>query len=254
MARTQTQQRIVGNPAARAFGSRAGSKYKTRRPGAAHRPTKKNVGQILGFTLGNPGRKATMAKTQKKHEIHRPKGSGVKSNYKRNPGDKKGHRRRRNPGGVSMGPMVNTAVFAIIGALGSKLGAQMVLGTNNTGWVGYAGNIGVGFALWLAAEKLLKNNPAANGIAVGTLIQLILRALNDYTPIGQYTSSLGMGDYQMQSFVTPQILVDPVNSTEISIPPGWAPQIAAPPLAAAAAGKSASGMSGLYDTRGGGLY
>jgi hypothetical protein len=256
MARTISKQRIIGNPARRAFGSGAGSRYKTRRSGAAHKPSKRsNPGQILGFTLGNPGRKATkMATTQKKHhKTHKPKGSGVKHNYKRNPGHKAvhHHRRRHNPS-TAIGPLVNTAVFAIVGALGSKLGAQMVLGTNNVGWVGYAGNVGVGFALWLAAEKVMKNSAAANGIAVGTLIALILRALNDYTPIGQYTSQLGMGDYQMQSFVTPQILVDPLHSAEVQIPAGWAP-VMLPPPAAVPAGKG-TGVGDLYGTRGGGLY
>jgi hypothetical protein len=249
MARTISKQRIIGNPAGRAFGAGAGSRYKIRRPGA-RKPAKANPGQILGFTLDNPARKVSMAQTHKK-TAHKPKGSGVKSHYKKNPGHKMhAHRRRHNPS-TAIGPLVNTAVFAIVGALGSKLGAQMVLGANNVGWVGYAGNVGAGFALWLAAEKMMRNTAAANGIAVGTVIQLILRALNDYTPIGQYTSQLGMGDYQMQSFVTPQILVDPMNSAEIRIPDGWAPQLAAPAPVAAPAGKT--GVSGLYGG-GGGLY
>jgi hypothetical protein len=76
-----------------------------------------------------------------------------------------------------------------------------------------------------------------------------------------------MGDYQMQSFVTPQVLVDPWRNAEISIPPGWAPRIAAPVApppaqtmtAAVGAGGSGGpkGMGNLYGGRpgiGGDLY
>lgn len=167
------------------------------------------------------------------------------------------NRRRRNPGDLGgIGPLVTNAVFVIVGALGSKLGAQMVLGSNNTGVVGYAGNAAAGAVLWFLADKVLKNKEAAKGVLSGTAVQIVLRLINDYTPFGQYVSNLGMGDYQAQSFVTPQILVNPMRNADIRIPSGWgAPAIAiAPPPAktmTAAAGVApasapASGMSGMY--------
>ena len=160
-------------------------------------------------------------------------------------------------GGI--GPMFTNAVFVIVGALGSKLGAQAVLGTNNVGVVGYAGNAATGAVLWFLAEKVMKNRAAANGIIAGTLVQILLRVINDYTPFGSYVANLGMGDYQMQSFVTPQILVDPMRNANIRVPPGWGP---GPPMSAsagarqvrggtaalpAAAGPVAAGVSG-YDS------
>ena len=121
----------------------------------------------------------------------------------------------------SVGGLVTTGTFAIVGALGSKLGAQLVLGTNNTGPVGYLGNAAIGAGMWFLADKVLKNRNMGHGILIGTVIQIILRVVNDYTPFGSYVANLGMGDYQMQSYVTPQILLDPVNSAAISIPNGW---------------------------------
>ena len=59
--------------------------------------------------------------------------------------------------------MITNAVFVIVGALGSKLGAQAVLGTNNVGLVGYAANAGTGVVHWFLADKVMKNRAAAAG-------------------------------------------------------------------------------------------
>ena len=270
MAVTTQRTRIVGNTGRRAFGS--SSRPKPRPKSVGHR-TRSNVGEIIGFTLGNPGRKAgsMKKKAHKKSASHRPKGYG-KSLYKANPGRKVagGHHmtrysKRRNAGSVSgLGPIVTNALFVIVGALGSKLGAQAVLGANNVGLIGYAANAAAGGVIWFLTEKVMHNRAAAAGVIAGTVVQIILRIINDYTPFGSYVAQLGMGDYQMQSFVTPQVLVDPWNSAEIAIPNGWG--AAAPPMltagggggnamanmtAAAGAGAPAGGGGGLS---GGGLY
>jgi hypothetical protein len=174
-----------------------------------------------------------MAHTKKKaHKSHASAGGYSHSKYKKhNPGGahhKKSYH-HRNPGMLSgIGPLVTNALFVIVGALGSKLGAQMVLGSNNVGAVGYAGNAAAGGVLWFLAEKVMKNRNAASGVIAGTAVQIILRLINDYTPFGQYVSQLGMGDYQMQSFVTPQVLVDPWHSADVAIPPGWGGAAALP--------------------------
>ena len=284
MARTQRTTTVVGNPAHRAFGFPA-----KRRNAPA--PRRSNPAHIIGYTLaGNPGRKkATMAKTKKRHSTKRPRGyagsskmnprrkmmNPARRHHKRNAGVVHHRRRYRNPGSfgeAGVTGLVTNAVFVIIGALGSKLGAQAVLGTNNVGVVGYAGNAAIGAALWFITEKLMKNRAASAGVISGTLVQILLRVINDYTPFGSYVAQLGMGDYQMQSFVTPQILVDPFNSAQIRVPNGWGPgktgympastpMVAAPGGgrgAAAPAATAAPGMSGLYGGRGGplgrGLY
>jgi hypothetical protein len=267
MAQTVRKTRVVGNPGRRAFG----------RPRARPRKRKKsNPGQIVGWTLGNPGRKVNMAKANKKRNA----GSHRQRTYKRraNPAGKTHHKRRihhrrrsnpgrrhyrRNPsngmGGV--GHLITNAVFVVVGAIGSKLGAQVVLGTNNTGPVGYAGNAAAGAILWFLAEKVLKNRTAAEGIVAGTAVGIILRVINDYTPLGSYVNNLGMGDYQMQSFVTPQVLVAPMNNADIRIPNGWGGQSAIPPastmraaVGVPAAAPAASGMGQFNMWGGRGMY
>ena len=167
--------------------------------------------------------------------------------YRRNTG-------RRNPGTGTIGEVITTSTFVIVGALGSKLGAQLVLGSNNTGVVGYAGNLAVGGVLWFLADKVMKNKTAASGIIAGTVAQLILRLINDYTPFGQYLQSAGMGDYQMQSYGTPQILTDPTTNSNLLIPNGWGAPAALPAAAAPmSTGKKGSGMGAAsYDD--GGLF
>jgi hypothetical protein len=255
MAKTTEITRVVGNRG-RAFGSLSKS-YK--RKGSHHASRSNTGGEILAYNLatGNPGaRKGTMATTKKKKSYKKP---GSKSHYKKNTGKsksygghahKKKYKRNAGAGVGSIGALVTTGTFAVVGALGSKLGAQLVLGTNNTGVVGYAGNLAAGGVLWFLADKVMKNQSAAHGILIGTVIQVILRAINDYTPFGSYVANLGMGDYQMQSYVTPQILLDPVNSAAINIPNGWG----APALPAPTAMAKTKGVGSLYDDHGGGLY
>jgi hypothetical protein len=122
---------------------------------------------------------------------------------------------------------------------------QIAMGSANTGMAGYFGNAIATAALALTAY-MFKMRKAAGAIVAGGAIQIVARALADSTAFGKLTSSLGVGDYQMQSFVTPQRLKDPLNSAEIEIPPGWAPTV----IQTAAA---PAGMHG-YNRNGGGLY
>lgn len=244
MAHTTLRQRVIGNP------------------GTRRRNRSRNPGEILSFVLpaGNPGRKrGNMAKARRKnrgrsaksnpghrkHHHHRKMNASHHRHHRRrsNPGIRH-HRRRRNPGfGGEIGNMFTNAVFVIVGAIGSKLGAQAFLGTNNVGLVGYGGNALVGGVLWFLADKVMHNKSAANGIVAGTLVQIILRIINDYTPFGSYVANLGMGDYQAQSFVTPQVLVDPWRSAQIQVPNGWGP--AAAPIPVAGAGATQMGPKAL---------
>jgi len=270
LAKTVRITRVVGNRG-RAFGSPSRRKSYKRAKHAARR----NTGEILAYTLasGNPGRKAKrnkMAKrklkfgskawrakyahksrTNRKNTGHRRRSTRRRSNvvhhrrhYRRNTG-------RRNPGTGTIGEVITTSTFVLVGALGSKLGAQLVLGTNNTGVVGYAGNLAIGGVLWFLADKVMKNKTAASGVIAGTVAQLILRLINDYTPFGSYLASAGMGDYQMQSYVTPQILTDPTNNSNLLIPNGWGAPT--PAIAAPAASMKTKGVGAAsYDD--GGLF
>jgi hypothetical protein len=278
MAQTTLRQRVYGNPGRRKKRGNYGARK--------HRKARKNP-DILGFVLspmaGNPGRKrgsmarrkANRGTRRRKSSVRRRRNPGMKMarrnrsyggvthrrRRRKNPGVRRHHRHfRRNPGMGGIGPDITNAIFVIVGALGSKLGAQAVLGANNVGVVGYAGNAAVGAILWFLTEKVMKNRDAAKGVIAGTLVQIILRVINDYTPLGSLVSQLGLGDYQAQAFVTPQVLANPMQNATIAIPAGWG---AAPPMPSATAGsgqmmsKSGSpgtGMSGLYGGSWKGLY
>ena len=203
-----------------------------------------------------------MAKTKKKRASKANAGYRRSKKHRKNAAHRGGHRhrstqrrrhhRRNAPSFGGIGSILTNAVFVIAGALGSKLLTQMVLGTNNTGMIGYAGNAVVGIGLWFLADKVLKNKEAAKGVISGTAVGLVLRLINDYTPFGQYVSQLGMGDYQAQAFVTPQVLVDPYNSARIKIPGAWMPPPApalTPSSAAAAVGVGSYGGGDLYGGR-----
>lgn len=267
------QIRFFGSPAQKAALARRRSAARTKPNRSGHKKrsttSRKNAGgELIGFTLaGNTGTKKghrKMAATKKhksKSAKRKPAGYG-KSKYRpnkgRSSGSTMGHkhkpRRRHNLGRSSGGivGLVSNAVFVIAGAVGSKLITQMILTTKNTGVMGYAGNAIVGFGMWLFAEKVLRKPGVAAGLAAGTAVQVVLRLINDYTPFGQYIAQLGMGDYQAQAFVTPQILVDPFNRATIAIPGAWqppalpAPSPQTPSAAAAAAGVGSYGGGNLY--------
>lgn len=264
------QIRIFGTPAQKAALRRKHShgarhnkprrKHKARKSSSHHH--RRNAGEIVGFTLANSaGRKrGHMAKTKSNRKKSHSRHAGY-GHSKRHMKQNRGHRRhRRNAvtgGSGGIAHIVTNAVFVIAGALGSKLLTQMVLGTNNVGLIGYAGNAVAGGALWFVTEKIMHNRVASNGVIAGTAVQIILRLINDYTPFGQYVSQLGMGDYQAQSFVTPQVLVDPYNSAQIRIPGAWLPPPPPPSTtvsgANATAGVSGYGGGDLYGGRSG-LY
>jgi hypothetical protein len=282
LAKTVRITRVVGNRG-RAFGSPSRRKKSTRAKHAARR----NTGEILAYTLasGNPGRKAKKKMATRKRKLkfgskawrakyahkartnsgrrrarrtnthHRRRSTRRNMGTRRNYSRRRHTRRntgRRNPGTGSIGEVITTSTFVLVGALGSKLGAQLVLGSNNTGVIGYAGNLAVGGVLWFLADKVMKNKTAASGVIAGTVAQLILRLINDYTPFGQYLSSTGMGDYQMQSYVTPQILTDPTNNSNLLIPNGWGAPAALPAAATVTRAKSSGMGAATYDD--GGLF
>ena len=140
-----------------------------------------------------------------------------RSSARRNPSVR---RRRRNPS-VSTGRVggyVTTAAWAIGGAVGSKLLTQAVLGSSNTGWMGYGGNLAAAFALGTGVKMFLRNQAAGNAVILGGVIQTLLRVLIDKTPFGAKVQNLGMGDYMAQNFLAPQRVVDGLNSAQL-VPP-----------------------------------
>ena len=225
-----------------------------------------NPGEILSLTLGNPAkrRKKVAAKHHRKRKMN-----ARRSHARRNPAKRRNVRhhsirhRRRNPGVGGMIDLFVDGALVIGGLVGSRLLTQMVMGTNNTGPWGYAGNAIATAALATAAHMATKKPRFVNDLIVGGAAGIVARILQDYTPIGQYLTQAGVGDYAgggahgvglylPSNAVWPQRYVDAANSALVQIPtPGWAPTIAAP----AAGSGAGTGMSGLYDGgSGGGLY
>lgn len=70
-----------------------------------------------------------------------------------------------------------------------------------------------------AYRRTKKGAQVAGGIAFGSLLLTAGLAAGAYYLWSQMQQ--GLGAYMPQDFVTPQVLVDPVNSPEIAIPPSW---------------------------------
>lgn len=256
------QRRTIIPNRGRAAGRRA-------RPVAARKKKQSNPSRLVGLTL-NKGRKksmATIAKRKPAAKTNKPRKH--KGAVKQNRGRKAGHRprtipnmkhrpRRRNAGamgGLKFGEIVINSIFAIAGAVGTKLLTQLVLGSNNTGFVGYGTTALIGGVFAFGVLHLMKSTAAGAGVAVGTVINIILRMINDYTPFGQYVSAIGVGDYQAQAFLTPQVLANPYQSAAIQWPQGLISAMMPPPAPPAVhpmAASGGSGMSGFDPLYGGG--
>lgn len=200
----------------------------------------RNVGAIYTVTLGgNPGKKEkkSMARSRKashrrrSHRRRNPRYVGrIKrgvykyanprrrrrhvSNHRRrryarrNPGRRYARLRcyRRNPGLGSATNLVKSSLYIIAGAVGTRSLTQMVLKDKNTGVMGYVANAVGSFILGFAASKVFKSKEIGTMVTVGGMTGLVLRILQDVTPIGQYVnlqlSGMGMlGDVGMGAIV-----------------------------------------------------
>ena len=270
-----TRRVSIANPARRKmtakqiryFGSkrqRAGLKARrtrktTHRRRTSPRAVRRNLGEQVLLTLGNPASKRrqvakhrTRTKKRSTASVHHRRRS-QQSNPRRHCSARRTNRavrhnrRRRNPMGGSWGAEVTQALYIIAGAIGSKLGAQMVLGTSNTGFMGYGANLAAGGILAWAAKGIMKNSEAAKGIFAGSVVQVVLRLITDYTPFGQYASLQGVGDYMASRWVTPQRYLDGLHSAQIEIPDGWGP---AAPMVMASSGVNANAVAAGSDGMG----
>ena len=173
---------------------------------------------------------------------------------RRNPGRRRHvvhHRRiRRNPGGLGIGGLLTQGVFAAGGLVLSRFATQAVLGAQNTGMMGYAGNAVATAALAWATHLVSKNPRNRDAVILGGVMGIIARLITDYTPYGQFLQSQGFGDYGMGLYLPnndpmPSQLVSP-DGAMVAVPGGWG----APPVVAV----PGKGMGALYNASGGGLY
>ena len=158
-----------------------------------------------------------MATTTKRNKSRRKSSSHRK--HHRNVGRRR-NSARRNPGIGDLTGLVTSAVFTIAGAVGTKYATQAILQSNNTGVMGYVGNLIAAFALSWATKAFMKNTNAAAAVLSGGIVALVLRLIADYTPFGQYTANLGMGDYLVQNFTVPQRIAYRPHSAQLMSPGG----------------------------------
>ncbi len=116
------------------------------------------------------------------------------------------YRRRSNPGIGPLKDWLSLGGGAVIGGVGATQLPQMVMSSSNTGAVGYLANLAATGILAAAAHMLMKGNKAlVAGVIAGGVGATIRRVIGDYSLLGSYGTSLGMGDYISNwNFATPQ--------------------------------------------------
>jgi hypothetical protein len=252
------------------------------------RARRSNVSAIVtaGLPFMNPGRKRknSMARAHKKtrrrrstathhrrrrrtpnpalmrfwRRRHRRRSNPVNAGRRR--GRRMNYRSRRNlgrSGGASYTSTLMKGVYVVGGAVGSRWLTQMVLGTGNSGIMGYAGNVVATLALGWAGGRFLGRG-SGPWIVAGGAAGLILRVIQDQTPLGKYFNlsgiDSGMGAIIPANFTQPAIFTG--QNGMIRVPQGFGPGPAAvPPGGVVRTGMGAPAGRGLYSTGGGrGLY
>ena len=164
-----------------------------------------------------------------------------------------GKRRRRNPsaGVDKLGGLVTSAGWTLAGAVGTRAVTQALLGGKNTGVTGYVANAVAAVSLGYVVKRGTKNEKAGDMVTLGGFVGIVMRLLQDYTPIGAYvkTQLAGMGVYGDATFFVP-LQTDPDNRMRTLLPAAVVsrPGPVALPAPVAAAPVSLSGL-GRYGQR-----
>lgn len=226
------------------------------RPKRRHRARRRNPGGIVEVALNpaTPKRRKSVAKTRKRRRktnasrrrTHRRRSNPVAAprRRRRTHAKRTTRRHRRNPSRAVAGGMSNvivSAAYALGGFVGTKALTQAVLGTSNTGYVGYGANLAFAFV----GGKLLTQIPgvskgAGMAFTLGGIIATLARVLTDMTPLGSTLSRYGLGDYEASTWLSPARYVNAAQSAEVDIPNALRPAIPA--------GKGMNGMRGLSGT------
>jgi len=216
-------------------------------------PKRENPGEsILSLTLDNPGGRRSMTKQKNRKHHHHKKHNAPKA--RRNPSmkmkkvaNRRHHHRRNAGGGGNIVGLLTSGVFAAGGLVLSRFATQAVLGAQNAGFMGYAGNAVATAALAWATHVVSKNPRNRDAVILGGVMGIIARLITDYTPYGQFLQSQGFGDYGMglylpQNDPMPSRLAAP-GGAMVEVPGGWGGGFVA----------QDAGMGALY-TGGDGLY
>jgi hypothetical protein len=115
-------------------------------------------------------------------------------------GFRRRHASRRNPNvaGFSTDELLKLTLGAGVGVIGSKYVAQLALGANNNGTMGYVGQGIATLALAWAANKFgIGGKDVSTGIVAGGLGALALRVWQDNVSGTSSTPMSGLGDPDM---------------------------------------------------------
>lgn len=243
----------------------AGKAHRRRNKAAARKntPRRKNVGEVVvaGLMGANPAERRSTKVAQKKRK-NRKNSVAPRRRYnaskhspstprRRRPSHKNpagAHRRRRhNPGGGVM-TLLEKGAFVIGGAVGSRALPQMLLGGNNTGWLGYLANGITALVLGWGTGKFWKRD-AGQMVTIGGFGALVLRVIADNTTIGQQLQSQlqGVGDvgvYGATTFFVPLAERPGGDRGAVDLPAAVIPPPTPPPAAGGNPGKGMGRYSG----------
>ena len=239
------------------------------------RRARKNVASIITASLPlaglNPHRKHKKARPNRKRKgtMARPrkrkKSAGHKRSYARrrparmNPRRRRRNTRhhhrsyRRNPSMSGITQLFIDAGWTAVGGVGSRTLTQFALGSSNTGIMGYGANLLSGLLISWGVRSFLKNGSAGNYVIIGTLLGIIFRAVQDFTPFGQYASLSGLGDFMTTTFWSPRGFVNSGKSGE-TWQANQVKQIAAAAAASAAATSVPAAKRGMGNFYGRSMY
>lgn len=197
---------------------------------------RRNIGEIVVATLPamNPAkrRNSSMAKTKtRRHKQNAGRRRNAAVSRKRAVKHMT-HRRRKNPGQVA--GWIKGGAAVVGGAVLSKVGTQAVLGSKNTGVMGYAGNAAATALLGYAAHLAFRDKAISQAVVAGGVAQIIVRVIGDYSLLGSYSSKLGLGDYQVSNFWNPQRVLNAYTNASPAFPGAALPAPAMAPTGAAA--------------------
>jgi hypothetical protein len=219
----------------------------------------------------NPNRKRPSAKnsrpgkaTRKGNHSHMTKNKKRASNNpKRKRKSNNPHRRRRRNPGI----MANAKEFLMAGATGlasavatSQL-PQLILGADNTSFMGYAANIATAVAATFLANSMLGPRAGEAAMVGGAVIVLDRFLTENVSAIGPYISLSGVGDATAARMGTIRdgyylhptmvdgsgnmIVPQPVTDASVAAVLAKYPQIAAPLAAAMNSGKTTGAMGAV---------
>jgi hypothetical protein len=204
-----------------------------------------NPGEILSFALNSAKKGKHMAAS---HTKKKKKASAKRKNagYKARPKHMAKRRtKHRNPGLGPMKDWLSGGIGVLAGVVGSRGLPQMVLGPSNTGIMGYGANaVATAILTWVAHMVQPHNRALSGGVLAGGVASIISRIISDYSLLGSYSSQLGLGDYMVSNWVSPQRLSDGLHSAHIEN--GYNPPMLVGQGSAAGAA-SGTGM-GAYDS------